>query len=158
MQLSEKRNQSLPADLRSYILQLCLDEKLTASDTFKFIRQRNDDLKSQLDHKASDAERKNHYEDANTNPVTEVLYSNLHTTIEQSSSLLSTGSQLSMSECKRNAIETLKMQSKLDSYIGCYIDKSSRETFSPNEVKFTNRYIVASIQSKLLNFLESFIF
>lgn len=117
MQLAEKRNQSVPADLRSYILELCLDEKLTATDTFKFIRRRSDDLISQMDQNATNFERNNRCDDANTNAVTEVLYSNLKTTMDQSSSLLTTGSQFSLSECKRNAIETLKMQSKLDKLV-----------------------------------------
>lgn len=52
------------------------------------------------------AERMNQSE----SPVTETLFSNLNSTLDQSSSLLSSGSLID--ECKRNAIESLKKQSK----------------------------------------------
>lgn len=97
-----KLHRSLPADLRSYIAQLCVDEE--SKNANRFVRRRSDVV-------ISHTERNNQSEKQSlTNPFAEVIFSNLTSTLDRNSSLLSVGSQFPSGECKKNAIESLNVK------------------------------------------------
>lgn len=107
MLLPAKLYRSVPDDLRSYILQLYVDDKLTDTDNS---RSRTDTVISEMDRNATDVERRNHSKNVSTGPFADVIFSNLHSRLDQNSSLLSSSSQFSLGECKKKAIESLKIK------------------------------------------------
>lgn len=116
--LPAKLHRSVPADLRSYILQLYVDDKLTDTDNSQ---PRDDIVISQMDRNATDVERLHHSENVSTGPFADVIFSNLHSRLDQSSSLLSSGSLFSLGECKKKAIESLKIKGKYNVNVANFI-------------------------------------
>ncbi|KAG4077852.1 hypothetical protein HA402_013786 [Bradysia odoriphaga] len=94
-ELSTEPSRSFPSDLRSYIHQLYMDKGTVEMDHTTPDEDRNDQSANRIE----------------SNPGAEILYSKLNSGLEQSSSLLSSGSQCASSECKDSAIKSLKMQS-----------------------------------------------
>ncbi|XP_037051567.1 uncharacterized protein LOC119085308 isoform X2 [Bradysia coprophila] len=94
VELSTEPNRSFTSELRSQIYQLCMDKGIV-----------------EMDRKTPNEEINDQYANIESNPGAEVLYSNLNSRLEQSSSLLSSGSQCATSECKESAIQILKIQS-----------------------------------------------
>lgn len=100
MQVPAKPNENLPVDLKSCILQLIRDEEFMETRV--------------MGHSSASTLNELNVQSVNNNANhgAEILFSNLNSRLDQSSSLLSSGSRFATSKCKQNAIEILKIQSK----------------------------------------------